>query len=352
MLSSFVHVLLSLGYARACLNGSASTAKAILVDTDIFSDVDDVGALSVTNVLHNCGLVNLLGIAINTHSEYGALAASVINTYFGNGDVPIASLRPLTKETFVDEYDHLRGEYAARLAFNFPRQLSNASDTPTPVQMYRSILSGAEAESITIISVGFLSNLAELLSSPAELPQGQSGLQLVSTKAKELVIMGGLYPSGWEYNFGGSDPDSTAYVLANWPPNVPVTYSGGELGAEIMSGQSLKDYVSTDSPIAAAYEWYVGRCSTTRESWDPITVLYGALGLDGFSEIGIKSPFEYANEYGRNSIVTANGSNAWVNDTSVRNQHWLKLAEGVRNESVAWLLDQFYMRDPLERICF
>lgn len=59
--------------------GTASTSKAqpIIIDTDIMSDVDDVGALTVANVLHNCGLADIRGIAINTHSKYGSLAANV-----------------------------------------------------------------------------------------------------------------------------------------------------------------------------------------------------------------------------------------------------------------------------------
>jgi len=50
--------------------------------------------------------------------------------------------------------------------------------------------------------------------------------------------------------------------------------------------------------------------------------------------------------------LSANGSNAWVNDTSVSNQHWLKLADGVTNSSVAWLLDQFFAHQPLQESCF
>ncbi len=56
---------------------ASSHAQAVLIDTDIMSDVDDVGAITVANVLHNCGLADLRGIAINTHSKYGALAANV-----------------------------------------------------------------------------------------------------------------------------------------------------------------------------------------------------------------------------------------------------------------------------------
>lgn len=51
--------------------------QAVIVDTDLFGDVDDVGALTIVNVLHNCGLADLRGIAINTHAKYGAPAASV-----------------------------------------------------------------------------------------------------------------------------------------------------------------------------------------------------------------------------------------------------------------------------------
>lgn len=164
--------------------------------------------------------------------------------------------------------------------------------------------------------------------------------------------MGGRYPSGWEFNFGGSDPTSTITVLNSWPRSIPITFSGGELGESILSGQPLHQLAPSNSPILAAYEWYVGRYSTTRESWDPITVLYGILGLEGFGKFGWSAPFAYANDFGYNRITAPNASNAWVNDSSVTNQRWLRLADGVRNSSVSWILNQFYVQDPLVRGCF
>ena len=89
--------------AHALTNSTSPQAQPIIIDTDIYSDVDDVGSLTVANVLHNCGLAELRGVVINTNSKYGALAASVINTHFGNGDVPIGAIRPLTNETFFDD---------------------------------------------------------------------------------------------------------------------------------------------------------------------------------------------------------------------------------------------------------
>ncbi|KAI1465458.1 nucleoside hydrolase [Daldinia caldariorum] len=325
-------------------------ANPVIIDTDLFSDVDDAGALAVANVLHNYGLADLRGVAVNTCSRYGALAASAINTYFGNGDIPVAALRPLTNDTFFDSRDFVLGEYTSKVARNWPRSLNDSSATPTPVELYRRTLSAAEDHSITLISIGFLTNIAELMSSPPDTIASSTGASLVSTKVKELVVMGGRYPSGKEFNFAGDDPSATYSVVNTWPRDVPVTYSGFELGADIFSGEKLADYAPPGSPVLAAYQWYVGRCRTARESWDPVTTLYGILGLDGSPELGIEPLFEYANELGYNE-VSADGSNSWVDDAGVSNQHWLKLANGVSNETVAGLLTRFLAHDPSDRRC-
>ncbi|SPN98652.1 uncharacterized protein DNG_01697 [Cephalotrichum gorgonifer] len=328
----------------------AAKHKKIIIDTDIFSDVDDVGSLAVANVLHSCGIADIAGIAINTNSKYGALAASAINTNFGNSDIPIAAMRPLTNESFFDDWAFTLSEYASKLAYNFPRSLNDSSLTPTPLSMYRSILSSAKDHSVTIISIGFLTNLVELMESPADDSSPLPGKALISAKVKEFVVMGGEYPSGWEYNFGGEDPESTVHAINNWPRDVPITFLGSKLGASVRSGAGIPAGAPKSSPVRAAYEWYVGRCSTVRESWDPLTTLYGILGLDASPRLGIGKVFEYANKIGYNH-VSADGSNTWVNDTSVTNQHWLKLTDGVTNTTMARLLDEFYTYSPSHGKC-
>lgn len=236
------------------------------------------------------------------------------------------------------------------MAHNWPRSLNDSSTAPTPVKLYRSILSSSEDRSVTLISLGFLTNLAALMDSPPDTITPLGGMALISAKVKELVIMGGQYPSGWEFNFAGADPVSTYHVVNNWPRDVPITYSGFELSRSIFSGERLVEHASPDSPVLAAYQWYVGRCSTARESWDPVTTLYGILGLEECSELGLGHLFAYANEIGRNEVL-ANGSNAWVNDSSVTNQHWLKLADGVTNTSVSGLLTQLFAHNPLDQSC-
>lgn len=84
----------------------------------------------------------------------------------------------------------------------------------------------------------------------------------MKAKVKELVIMGGAYPCGYEYNFYGSNASATAHVVNTWPG--PMTFSGGELGATVYSGARLTVEGPVSDPVNAAYRWYtyVASCST------------------------------------------------------------------------------------------
>lgn len=76
LLKEAISLVLAASSASALANAS-NGAQPIIIDTDLMTDVDDVGALAVANVLHNCGLTDLRGVTLNTRSRYGALAASV-----------------------------------------------------------------------------------------------------------------------------------------------------------------------------------------------------------------------------------------------------------------------------------
>lgn len=57
--------------------GNALSTKPVIIDTDLCADVDDVGALAIANIVHNCGLCDLRAVTLNTRSRYGALAVSM-----------------------------------------------------------------------------------------------------------------------------------------------------------------------------------------------------------------------------------------------------------------------------------
>lgn len=124
--------------------------------------------------------------------------------------------------------------------------------------------------------------------------------------------MGGAYPSGYEWNFWGDNSSLTAHVVNNWVG--PIVYAGDELGANVKSGSRFMAEAPATDPIRSAYIYYT--YNTSRPSWDPLTILYA---MDGLGDL-----FEYGNEVGYNHVAP-NGSNSWVYDESVRDQHWLKL---------------------------
>jgi hypothetical protein len=180
-----------------------------------------------------------------------------------------------------------------------------------------------------------------MVHSRADIHSPLSGKELIEQKVAELVVMGGAYPSGWEFNFA-SNISATRTVLAKWPATVPITFVGSELGSRIFSGQQLPKLVGKDSPVLAAYQWYGDRCNTTRASYDPVTVLYGALGLGEL--------FEFADVTGFNEIAD-DGRNLWVEDGIERGRRWLRLKDGVDETYVGEMLGHMYVGEALEVGC-
>lgn len=273
--------------------------------------------------------MNLLAVNINYPSSYSALAASAILSHYGRRDVPIGIAKPTSNETFIDTWSFELGEFASKVAYHWRcedcavRWGHVDNDAWDPVALYRKTLSEAADGSVTIASIGFLNNLSGLLNSSGDSYSELMGAELVERKVAELVVMGGGYPSGHEFNFWSESP-VTEHVINNWKGSV--VFSGAELGGNVKSGGGLMAHGPASDPVRAAYLYYT--YNTSRFSWDPLTMLYA---IDGLGEV-----FEFGNDRGYN-FVYANGSNVWVMDEKVRNQHWLKLK--VNNVTAARSLD-------------
>ncbi|KAI3331775.1 inosine/uridine-preferring nucleoside hydrolase [Xylariaceae sp. AK1471] len=279
---------------------------------------------------------NLLAVNINVASSYSALAAFAILTHYGHAlaDVPIGIRRPLTNKSFFDTWTFELGEYASKVAYHYanPERGSlpwgGVEDAWDPVALYRRVLADAEDRSVTIASIGFLENLSGLLNSTADRFSPLAGPDLITTKVAELVVMGGEYPSGHEFNFWGDNPLTTAHVVRSWPGEV--VFSGFEMGINVSSGSRLITQGPSDDPVRHAYLWYT--YGNPRSSWDPLTLLYA---LDGLGDV-----FEYANEYWYNHVYP-NGSNKWIYDDKITSQRFLKLA--VSNATAAEKLDRLFL---------
>ncbi|KAF1940722.1 nucleoside hydrolase [Clathrospora elynae] len=306
--------------------------RNLIVDTDLFSDIDDAAALLLACTLPE---TKLLAVNVNVNSTYSAIAASAITNHYGYPFVPIGLPRPYANTSFFDTYAYALGEYTSKIAYHWSGgsvPFFELDATWDPVELYRKTLAESQNGSVTIASIGFSASLSGLLNTTADAYSILDGYGLVAEKVKELVIMGGGYPSGHEFNFWGQNASHTAHVVNTWPDSVPMTFLGTEVGEAVSTGARLTVSGPENDPVKAGYQWYVGY-NNTRASWDPLTVAYAVEGLGDWFEYGNKNGYNY---------VYPNGSNTWMDGDSKTNQHYLKLK--VSNETVAMELDNLLLR--------
>ncbi|KAI0446106.1 inosine/uridine-preferring nucleoside hydrolase [Xylaria telfairii] len=306
--------------------------KNLIIDTDLFSDVDDAGALLLAATSPQ---VNLLAVNVNYPSTFSALTASAILAHYGLPTVPIGIRRPITNATFFDSWSYEAGEYASKIAYHFSGgslRWGHAEEAWDPVALYRKVLAEAEDDSVTIASIGSLENLSGLLNSTADSYSDLSGLGLVARKVSELVVMGGDYPSGYEFNFWGFNASHTAHVVNTWEGRM--VFVGDSIGKNVKSGGRLMYEGPDTDPVRMAYIYYT--YYTPRSSWDPLAVLYA---IDGLGDL-----FEFGNEFGYNH-VEVDGANRWIWDPEVQNQFFLKLK--VDEEMAAVELDCLLLQGAL-----
>lgn len=144
--------------------------------------------------------------------------------------------------------------------------------------------------------------------------------------------MGGDYPSGYEFNFWGSNASLTAHVVNTWEGRM--VFVGDSVGKNVKSGGRLMYEGPDGDPVRMAYIYYT--YYTSRSSWDPLAVLYAVNGLGDL--------FEFGNEYGYNH-VEVDGVNRWIWDPKVRNQFFLKLK--IDEEMAAAELDRLLLQGAL-----
>lgn len=263
----------------------------ILFDTDIGPDVDDAGAVAVLHALADRGEARIVGMFCCTSSEWGAPCLDALNTYYGRPDIPIGTLK---QPGFLVE-----SKYNEGVARRFPHDLARGSDAPDATALYRRLLSSAGDRELVVCSVGPLPNLRRLLDSPADSTSALTGTELVRRKVRQLVVMGGRFPEGREFNFF-ADPGATARVVNDWP--TPILFSGFEIGRRIFTGRRLHTEAPESSPVRAAYALFHGP-DKDRESWDQTAVLAAVPGPAAhWTTVSVGSV----------SVDPATGNNRWL----------------------------------------
>jgi len=268
--------MVALALALSILPIVGEEAPSLIVDTDMLTDCDDAGALALLHALADRGEARLLGIVCDgqdTLGKHGAVV-SAIDTFYGRGTLPIGVDRRPGGMT-----PRKHSSYSQAVFAEFPNDGLLDEQRPDALTVYRRLLADAPDRSVTIVGIGFLTNLDSLLRSPGDAIDARDGVALVRAKVRSLVLMGGRHPSGSDHNFTYPGARAAAsYVIGHWPDEqAPMVFSGYEIGAHIVTGTAYAQ--APPSPMRRCYELAYDSLAKGRPSWDQTAALLAVRGL-------------------------------------------------------------------------
>lgn len=293
----------------------AQSPVKVILDTDLDSDVDDVGALAMLHTFADHQAVEILGVIVTSDDSYAPLCADALNHYFRRPDIPIGVQKGIPLQE--------NSKYTKQVSEEFPHRLASYADAEEATALYRRLLAAQPDSSVVIITIGHLTNLRNLIQSKGDKHSNLSGLDLIKRKVKLWSCMGGMFPEGKEANFYRPDPASTKISVEKWP--VQVVFAGWEIGDKIITGgEYLKKSLSDKSPVWRSYQLYNN--FQGRASWDQAAILYAVSKSDDYW--GVKKEGY--------TVVAEDGSNKWVSGADVDQSY---LLEKMNPAEVAKVID-------------
>lgn len=301
----------------------------LILDTDLGPDYDDVGAMAVMHALADSGQVNILAVMSSNHDEQVLPCVDVLNTYFGRPEIPLGAPKSEGGASLTTWHQKKWTEY---LPAHYPHRIQKTSDAEDAVKVYRKILSKQPDTSVVICTVGFFTNLRDLLLSGGDEYSPLSGKELVAKKVKRVVSMAASFPQGREFNVYCDTPASQI-VIKEWPTEI--IFSGFEIGDKILVGKKIIASGLENSPVKDSYALCMAEGDKEgRMSWDLTAVLVAIKGYEPY----------YTVERGT-VIVAEDGSNSW--NANPQGKH-VRLIEKVPATKMAELLENYMMHQPIK----
>lgn len=266
----------------------AAEPVGVIFDTDICGDCDDVLALAMLHAFESRGECRLLAVTVSADHDLAAPFVDAVNTFYGRGDVPIGVVGEggvIENGKFLPLAKQMDGD-----KFRFPHDLTSGKSAPPATEVLRKALASRPDGSVVIVQVGFSTNLARLLDTPADSISPLGGEDLVRRKVRLLSLMAGAFqpidknPRYAEYNVV-KDVASARKLAERWPS--PMVFSGYEVGVALpypsVSIECDYRYVP-HHPVAEAYVLY-NPPPHNRPTWDLTSVLYAVQPDRGYFDV-------------------------------------------------------------------
>jgi len=293
-------------------------------------DYDDIGAIAVLHALADSNELEILAtVSSNGHPDISP-TIEVLNRYFGRPNIPIgdASSSALNFTASNNWNNKLIAQF---------HPASKGKKYEPAVTVYRKILASQPDNSVTILTVGFMTNISDLLKSNPDTISNMNGLELVNKKVKNWVAMAGTFPDGREFNVF-EDSTASVYAFNNFPK--PILLSGFEIGDKIKTGAKVAALNDTLSPISVGYKYnfdtYSKEGEKERSSWDQTAVLVAARDPERYFYISGPGKF----------IVQSNGLNYWL--PSEEGNHRF-LIHKYPSREIAKVIDDLMLHQPINK---
>jgi hypothetical protein len=184
----------------------------VVLDTDLDSDVDDVGALAILDNAMDQGKVNLLAVVHDTMNVSQSSCATIkaINDWYFHPDIPIGQYlgehptAPMTSKVapapagpgaYHDPLNAAPCPYSLPVRQRFEPNFPDDNRMPAGVDVLRKALVSAPDGSVVICCVGLLQNIQDLMLSEPDSVSPLSGMDLINKKVRQLIIMFNTQPA-------------------------------------------------------------------------------------------------------------------------------------------------------------
>lgn len=289
--------LLSLLLVACACFALRAAPTPVIVSTDFNTDVGDLGGVSLACVLHRQGYWSIKAIVIDSDDAKAPGAVAAVLKYWQVTGVSLGCYKGAGLAAHGSPESRVWMQY---LYDNYPRNpdgttVGLASTVADSTVVLRTTLA-AQTEPVTIVTLGFLTCMSDLLDSGADGISGLTGTQLVSAKVRDIWITAGDWPNSgsaeWNLLYA---PAAAHNVALNWP--TPVTWVG------IVGG----DYV-------------VGAVHAAKTAGDLMREGYAQAGASGgrfaWDDAGIEATWTRGAGYsivrGTGTVNASTGQNTWT----------------------------------------
>eukprot|EP00602_Paraphysomonas_sp_CaronLab_P000530 CAMPEP_0185021796 /NCGR_PEP_ID=MMETSP1103-20130426/4504_1 /TAXON_ID=36769 /ORGANISM="Paraphysomonas bandaiensis, Strain Caron Lab Isolate" /LENGTH=419 /DNA_ID=CAMNT_0027553539 /DNA_START=34 /DNA_END=1293 /DNA_ORIENTATION=- len=289
-----------------------SSPVQLIIDTDLGFDVDDVGAIAVGNYFQDIGEAEILAVIHNTAFYKGIGGVDVINHWYDRFDLELGGYRGQWGSS--DDAQDAQDSYTSSIERDYPSDIQNYDQVLDEVSAYKKALSGADNNTVVVVSIGEPLAIRNIL---------QAEYDLFVSKVREVHYMDGGYNFGcgdsdgseWSPWLGSTeDCDGAAqYVVDHIPSSIRQYFSLN--GENILTGSRFQEGCGS-GPVKEAYQLWTNYGS--RPSWDLISVYMAIRGVESLystAYAGTNNVDYYGHEDFDVTDTENNQYQVWIDDS-------------------------------------